>query len=487
MAPDEAAEAPDLVRFLLASDTHLGYLERDPVRGNDSFDAFREVLEQARAHQVDFVLLGGDLFHENKPSRATMHKTISLLREYTLGDAPVRMELLSDATNARTDAYTFPTVNYEDPNLNVGIPVFSIHGNHDDLQGSGASGPLSALDILAAAGLLNYFGQLPLSSDPGGSKRKGNADDHMLAVRPVLLRKGTTSIALYGMGNIKDERLLYELESNHVCMYRPAEDPEAWFNVLVVHQNRAAHTPRGSIPESAFDDSVDLVVWGHEHEQRILPEPVSEKNYYITQPGSSVATSLSPSETVEKRIAIVHVLGKEFKVVPMPLQSVRPFVMQDISLPAEAAAAQLDPTDRADVTKLLRKHIERMIADAHTAWDQRMADAPLPKDPPLPLIRLRVSYETQIPLGNLARFGQEFAGRIANPKDVLQLQLKRAKQPRERASHVVRLDKDMAPAEKLERVQLSSLVLENVRIQNFDLLDAVRLQQSVMGYVEKDE
>lgn len=24
------------------------------------------------------------------------------------------------------------TVNFEDPNLNISIPVFSIHGNHDD-------------------------------------------------------------------------------------------------------------------------------------------------------------------------------------------------------------------------------------------------------------------------------------------------------------------------------------------------------------------
>lgn len=32
---------------------------------------------------------------------------------------------------------SFPAVNYEDPNLNVGIPVFSIHGNHDDPQGTG--------------------------------------------------------------------------------------------------------------------------------------------------------------------------------------------------------------------------------------------------------------------------------------------------------------------------------------------------------------
>lgn len=29
-------------------------------------------------------------------------------------------------------------MNYEDANLNVAIPVFSIHGNHDDPQGAGA-------------------------------------------------------------------------------------------------------------------------------------------------------------------------------------------------------------------------------------------------------------------------------------------------------------------------------------------------------------
>ena len=32
---------------------------------------------------------------------------------------------------------SFPAINYEDPNLNIGIPIFSIHGNHDDPQGAG--------------------------------------------------------------------------------------------------------------------------------------------------------------------------------------------------------------------------------------------------------------------------------------------------------------------------------------------------------------
>jgi double-strand break repair protein MRE11 len=40
---------------------------------------------------------------------------------------------------------SFPAINYEDPNLNVAIPVFSIHGNHDDPQGTG---PVSCIEAL---------------------------------------------------------------------------------------------------------------------------------------------------------------------------------------------------------------------------------------------------------------------------------------------------------------------------------------------------
>lgn len=49
---------------------------------------------------------------------------MELLRHYTLGDAPINFEILSNHD-----------VNYDDPNTNVAIPVFSIHGNHDDPSG----------------------------------------------------------------------------------------------------------------------------------------------------------------------------------------------------------------------------------------------------------------------------------------------------------------------------------------------------------------
>jgi hypothetical protein len=63
---------------------------------------------------------------------------------------------------------------------------------------------------------------------------------------------------------------------------------------------RVKHGPQESVPEGMFDDSIHLVVWGHEHDCRITPEPVAGKEYYITQPGSSVATSLADGESIEK-------------------------------------------------------------------------------------------------------------------------------------------------------------------------------------------
>jgi double-strand break repair protein MRE11 len=53
-----------------------------------------------------------------------------------------------------------------------------------------------------------------------------------------------------------------------------------------------------------FDDAVDLVMWGHEHDCRIIPEPVAGKPYYVTQPGSSVATSLADGEALEKCVLV---------------------------------------------------------------------------------------------------------------------------------------------------------------------------------------
>ena len=79
-----------------------------------------------------------------------------------------------------------------------------------------------------------------------------------------------------------------------------------WQVALVIHPSyRARHGLRNFIPEEFVPPWFDLVVWGHEHECRVAEEyrqfGVDDDNgFYITQPGSSVATSLVDGEAKPK-------------------------------------------------------------------------------------------------------------------------------------------------------------------------------------------
>jgi double-strand break repair protein MRE11 len=132
------------LRILLSTDNHLGYAERDPVRGNDSFAAFEEVLYLAKRFSCDMVLIAGDLFHENRPSRRTLHKSMEIIRRYSMGPGAVRIQILSDQTENFRNTIT-GVVNYQDPFYSIDLPIFSIHGNHDDPSRDSGGELLAAL------------------------------------------------------------------------------------------------------------------------------------------------------------------------------------------------------------------------------------------------------------------------------------------------------------------------------------------------------
>ncbi|KAJ2915727.1 hypothetical protein MD484_g4664, partial [Candolleomyces efflorescens] len=489
--PEPTIDAPDpsdTIRILLATDNHIGYMERDPIRGQDSINTFKEILQLAVKKDVDFILLAGDLFHENKPSRECLYQTLALLREYTLGEKPIQVELLSDPDEGKAAGFSFPAVNYEDPNFNISIPVFSIHGNHDDPQGAGSSGALCALDILSVTGLVNYMGKFDLPISDAEAATTG------IAVRPVLLQKGTSRLAMYGVGNVKDARMHFELRSNRVRMYMP-RDKDKWFNILLIHQNRVKHGPQEFVPEGMFDDSVDLVVWGHEHDCRIVPEPVAGKNYYITQPGSSVATSLADGEAIEKHVALLEIKGKDFKLTPLPLKTVRPFVIDEVNLGDVAEEEGLNLNDQMEITKYLKAKVNYLIEEAEKQWEERNAKAieageeELPKM--LPLIRLKVDTTGVTETSNPIRFGQEFQGRIANPRDLLVFH--RAKKINKGSKVVVEQPElsidnpDLSISEKLAKVRVATLVKEYLSAQELQLLGENGMSDAIQMFVEKDD
>ena len=131
-------------RILIATDVHLGYKEGHAVRGNDSFEAFSEVLEITDKLEPDILLLGGDLFDTVNPSQTTIYKCLNLLQEHIFGDRQINYGIVDYKANFAND------------NLNIELPIFTIHGNHDFPSQAGS---LSVCDLLHASNYVNYFGK----------------------------------------------------------------------------------------------------------------------------------------------------------------------------------------------------------------------------------------------------------------------------------------------------------------------------------------
>ncbi|KAI5277624.1 Double-Strand Break Repair Protein Mre11 [Manis pentadactyla] len=466
MSPTDALDDENTFKILVATDIHLGFMEKDAVRGNDTFITLDEILRLAQENEVDFILLGGDLFHENKPSRKTLHTCLELLRKYCMGDRPVQFEIISDQS-VNFGFSKFPWVNYQDGNLNISIPVFSIHGNHDDPTGADA---LCALDILSCAGFVNHFGR--------------SMSVEKIDISPVLLQKGSTKMALYGLGSIPDERLYRMFVNKKVSMLRPKEDENSWFNLFVIHQNRSKHGNTNFIPEQFLDDFIDLVIWGHEHECKIAPTKNEQQLFYVSQPGSSVVTSLSPGESVKKHVGLLRIKGRKMNMQKIPLHTVRQFFMEDIVL---ADHPDIFNPDNPKVTQAIQsfclEKIEEMLENAER---ERLGNT---RQPEKPLIRLRVDYSGGFEPFNIHRFSQKFVDRVANPKDVIYFF--RHREQKESTGEEINFGKFITKPSEGTTLRVEDLVKQyfqtaekNVQLS---LLTEKGMGEAVQEFVDKEE
>jgi double-strand break repair protein MRE11 len=479
------------------------------------------------------VLLGGDLFHLNKPTRKSMHGVIRSLK----GLHDRRAQLLRDDPSAVEDI----ECTGEGADAVPPYPVFIVHGNHDDPAGDGA---LSAIDILSAAGLVTYFGK--------------SANIDRVDVRPLIITKGTTRVAVYGLGNIRDERLSRTWDSGNVHFHpvllpnSTKVDPTV-FHILVLHQNRAQHSVKNFVNPANIPGWVDFVLWGHEHECRIVPEftpgigtgpgaphdqvlgtvdgqeeeqphapsqggdedeeddedederelddsqqarrkrarlrggrganvaPLAPSAAcFVCQPGSSVATSLSEGEAVKKHVGVLTVEGRTFSVTPHPLETVRPFVMDNMSLATEGIAED----DEAALRDALIRKVDEMLALPE------LQDLPPELSPPL--VRLRVEVE-RAPTLAVAEVGKRFVGRIANVTDVVHFFRRRAQAGRQRGM-ATEDEEDGDLLESLrnqsETARLEALLgtyLREEQASKLEILPDSGLTGALRQYVEKDE
>ena len=458
-----------VLRIVVATDTHLGFKERDEIRKDDAFMAFEEVLQTARQLKADMIIHGGDLFHEHRPSRQSLHRCMKLLRDHCLGDGNVGIKVVSNPLDNFDDAEQ--GLNYENPNINVSMPVFAVHGNHDD---PGREGYLAANNILSVAGLVNFFGKVT------------NLDSFQM--KPVLIEKDNVKIALYGLGYLPDARLLRMLQQKKVKWMRPeqpADGPDPWFNIFVIHQTRNAATEH--IPDHLLPSFLHFVIWGHEHE--CLIDPVENVHgSYISQLGSSVHTSLTEGEAKTKHFLVLDVRpgrdGKsEFRAIKRAFKSVRPFIYRDISLSELIGDG---PRNESAVKDGLSKYLERLLAES-----QPETQRPHHPDMAIPLVRMRIEH-TGFHTINPQQFGHNFVGRVANHQDLLCFYKKRAVRSASAPAAAAADDEELAAinlAMRGESVKIHDIVAQILKETqtSMRILGQDVLQQALVDFAEKED
>ncbi|OEU15774.1 DNA repair exonuclease, partial [Fragilariopsis cylindrus CCMP1102] len=531
------------LRILLSTDNHLGYAEDDNIRGNDSFAALEEVLFLAKEYRCDMVLLAGDLFHHNRPTRRTLYKTMDIFKRYCMGPGAIQVQIVSGsaddataavaaagrgggggggggATNKNTNTnspFVRGYVNYEDENYSVDLPVFSIHGNHDDPSRDGGNSELyAALDLLDVSNLVNYFGKQQDAKD--------------IRVDPILLKKGTTQVALYGLGSMRDERLNRMWRGEHLTFSRPAEqdpnnnkngggggnngndDPaQQWFNIFALHQNRdRGRGAKNCIKEDMIPDWMDFICWGHEHECDIEVTESVVGTFRISQPGSSVATSLVEGESMRKKIGILDIREGQFRLTAIPLTQVRSFVLGTVRLADERNLDPDEPKVDTKVSKLLEDKVRVLIHDAREKRRELLIDAEeggnvlakyynnsnddgiagiplkhtLHKEDEV-LVRLKVDH-TGFAAVNSQRFGAKFVGETANPSDILLFTRKRSESKSQTKSM-----KEVKPIEPgdVEEMDIEELIVEQFEASNtrLELFDDKKISLALDAYVGKSE
>lgn len=182
-----------------------------------------------------------------------------------------------------------------------------------------------------------------------------------------------------------------------------------------------------------FSDAFFCIhVCSPEHECNIMPMESTVGTFRITQPGSSVATSLTTGEAERKQVGILDIRGQDFRLRPIPLSQVRSFVTSEVSL-SDYKEEELDPEDPnidEAMAEILGERVKALVEEAREQAKVLLEDSAeeakralvadrVPSrqysldEPDRVLVRLKVEHSGFTTLNN-QRFGSRFVGEVVS-------------------------------------------------------------------------
>lgn len=391
----------DSIKIAIFTDTHLGYDEKDIITGSDSFTIFNEALDISIDNNVDCIIHAGDLFHSKNPSIKTAIKTNEIIYNHRF---PIPNQDLSENPISFTE--------FQGEQIKSRTPFFIIQGNHDKIDKVD-----SAINLVSASGLIYYF--------------KDNIADDSITLNPVMIERGNIEVALYGMGHMENFRQLLKntisgegkkiVFENIPDAQNNESDNNQRFNILLLHQDSLDRADfRENIPEMVYQicSWMNLVVWGHEHENCIEPRSVSNsETFKITQPGSTIITDFRKYKQPKRSMAILEIFQNRVDFKNIFLKTPRSYRYSRIKISDyEHILNDSDLWKKKDNESLLQyqeQEIKTKIQDMINSIDEEERER-------LPFIRLVLefdppSYGKKFPISLMAT---EFSSQVANSSKI---------------------------------------------------------------------
>lgn len=285
------------IRFIHTSDIHLGKTYRTPgsdaKRYQDFFTTFAGIVNDAVRERVDFLLIGGDLFHTGQILPKTFARTIEILQ----------------------------------PLKDAGIPCLAVEGNHDWIHRRDSVSWMEALSQLGYICLLR----------PGRTTEGGYQFEPFDPEQGCGGHVEINGVNIYGLGYIGSQA------GNHVA--RICEAVATKRNILLFHVGVWSYSPVeiGNIkPEEALPlaECFDYVALGHGHKPYIVKTP--EGRAYAFNPGSPDCVNFG-EERYDKGYYLVS-LDEEGVTHEFRRSSPRPMFVLTVDL--DGAASSGDALER---------------------------------------------------------------------------------------------------------------------------------------------
>lgn len=246
------------MNFIHMADAHLGYVQYNlPERFRDFAKSFSHVIEYANEHDVDFVLIAGDLFHKRNINAATYMQAHKILDKLVGG----RM------AQGKTP-----------------IPVYIIEGNHDLAYTKDGMGWLNTLNY---EGLVKLIRPKQRQFDSGvDTATATNASIEIMGDFIDL-----ESVRIFGMKYIgastrhEIERIAHEIRTVNEVMGKK-------YTILMMHfgmEGILSHAASGELSYTtihSLHDVVDYLALGHYHN-------AYDFDNWVFNPGSVDLVSMS--------------------------------------------------------------------------------------------------------------------------------------------------------------------------------------------------